>query len=35
MMNPNLDDLTRLAWAQLWQVTVAALVIGAVVSPCS
>ena len=30
-MIPDLDGLTRLAWAQLWQVTAVALVIGALV----
>jgi beta-lactamase regulating signal transducer with metallopeptidase domain len=30
-MNPDLDDLARLAWTQLWQVTAVALLIGAVV----
>ena len=34
MMNPNLEGLSRLAWVQLWQVTVVALVIGAVVRLC-
>jgi hypothetical protein len=34
MMHTGLDDLARLAWAQLWQVTAVALVIGAVARSC-
>ena len=33
-MTPDLDEFARLAWVQLWQVTVVALVIGAVVRLC-
>ncbi|MHC5539109.1 hypothetical protein ACYOEI_12895, partial [Singulisphaera rosea] len=30
-MSPDLDALARLAWVQVWQVTVVAILIGAVV----
>jgi beta-lactamase regulating signal transducer with metallopeptidase domain len=33
-MIPNLDEITGLAWVQLWQVTVVAVLIGAVVRLC-
>lgn len=33
-MNPDVEGLARLAWGQLWQVTIVALVIGAVVRLC-
>ena len=33
-MTPDLDELARLAWVQLWQVTVVALLIGTVVRLC-
>jgi uncharacterized protein (TIGR03067 family) len=33
-MNPDLDGLARLAWVQVWQVTVVALLMGAVVRFC-
>jgi beta-lactamase regulating signal transducer with metallopeptidase domain len=34
-MTPDLDEIARLAWVQLWQVTVVALLIGAVVRLCA
>jgi beta-lactamase regulating signal transducer with metallopeptidase domain len=34
-MTPDLDEIARLAWVQLWQVTVVALLSGAVVSLCA
>ena len=33
-MTTDLDGLARLAWVQLWQVTIVALVIGMVVRLC-
>jgi beta-lactamase regulating signal transducer with metallopeptidase domain len=33
-MTPDLDEIARLAWVQLWQITVVALLIGTVVRLC-